>query len=324
MQSSMQRPPLPENLNTEAARWVVRRRAKCAPEEQRAFLRWLNADEANPKAYEQAEKLWQEMGGLDTVATRQLNEARAYLAQRRRRSSLRRMSGFALAASLVGVMVWSADWLSYLNDQTYRTAAGEHKSIVLADGSRMDLNTASEATVHYSRHGREVRLKRGQAAFTVAHENGRPFEVEAGEMRVRDIGTSFDVRESAERIEIAVLEGAVEVNARNVAARQLRQGQRLNYIVGESAATIEPVDVAAVSAWRDGRIVFKSQPLGQVLAELGRYHDASVVVTSPRILDTSISGAIPIDDLDVALTTLAATLPAKLIRTGPQSWRIDG
>jgi transmembrane sensor len=315
----------PESPHAEATRWVAQRRGgDCSPEEQRAFLRWLNADKANGKAYAQAENLWQQLGGLDTIADRQLHEARAYLAQKRRKSFRRSMIGFALAASLVAV-AWQADWLSYLNDQSYRTALGERKSVMLADGSRVDINTGSEVAVHYSRRGRELRLIRGQAAFAVAHNDTRPFDVLAEKMRIRDIGTQFDVRQRADRVEVSVLEGNVEVSARDGAAVQpLRQGQRLSYSAAGDTTAIESIDINAAGAWRDGRIVFKSQPLGEVLAELGRYHTASVAVTSPRILTIKVSGAVPSGDLELALTTIAATLPAKLTRTGPQSWRIDG
>lgn len=322
----MPRLPLPEDTQAAATRWVARRRGgDCSPEEQRAFLLWLNTDETNSRAYEQAENLWRQLGGLDTLADRQLHDARVYLAQARRRPFRRRMFGFALAASLVVMVGWSVDWLSYLDDRTYRTALGERKSVTLADGSRLDLNTDSEVAVHYSRRGREMRLIRGQAAFTVAHGDARPFDVLADKGRIRDIGTQFDVRRRADRVEVAVLEGEVEVSGRDGAAAQpLRQGQRLGYTAAGDTTTIESIDLAAAGAWRDGRLVFKGQPLGEVLAELGRYHAASVVVTSPRTLTIKVSGAVPTNDIKVALSTIAASLPAKLTRTGPQSWRIDG
>ncbi len=323
MPPNMLRPPSPETTITEATQWVARQRSgNCSPEEQRAFLRWLNADETHGKAYRQADSLWQQLGGLNDIAGRQLHEARAHLVQHRRLKLHQRLAGAAVAAAL-GVVVWQADWLSYLDDQTYRTALGERKSVMLADGSRLDINTNSEVSVHFSRRGREVRLNSGQAAFAVAHGE-RPFDVFAGGMRVRDIGTQFDVRQRAGRIEVAVLEGKVEVAVRDGVAHPLHQGQRLSYDVAANTASIEPVDIAAAGAWRDGRIVFKSQSLGTVLAELGRYHSASVVVNSSGLLNLKISGAIPADDLEVALTTLVATLPATLTRTGPQSWRIDG
>ncbi|MDD5241774.1 MAG: FecR family protein [Sulfuricella sp.] len=321
---------LPETTNddpqAQAARWVARRHGgEHSSEDQQAFLRWLNTNEANRKAFEEAEALWQQLGGLDAVTDRQLAEARAYLLQARRRPVPRRALAFTVAASLMAALVWSADWLSYLDDQIYRTAQGERKTVTLADGSRLDLNTNTELAVHLSRRGRELKLLRGEAVFTVAHGDTRPFEVFAGNGRVRDIGTQFDVRTHTDRISVAVLEGTVEVSGRDSGiAQTLRQGQQLSYSLAGDATPVTLIDTAAAAAWREGRLAFNSQPLAEILAELGRYHSATVIVTSSQILNTKVSGSIPIDDFGLALRTLAATLPARLTQTGPQSWRIDG
>lgn len=310
----------------EAARWLARRRnGDCTSEEQQAFLRWLNAAEANRKAYEDAENLWQQMGGLESMASQQLHEARAHLAQARHRPARRRAFAFALAASLTAVVVWSADGLSYLDDRTFRTALGERQTVTLADGSRLELDTNTEVAVHYSRHNRELKLIRGQAAFTVAHGDARPFDVLADNGRIRDIGTQFDVRRHADRVSVAVLEGAVEVSGANVdTVHSLRQGQRLSYTSQGNFSDVEPVNVAAVAAWREGRLVFNGQPLGEVLAELGRYHAASLTVTSSAVMGVKVSGIFPTNNLELALKTIAATLPVRLTQTGPQSWQLDG
>lgn len=326
MPSTLSQPHSPAEPQAEAARWFARRcSGDCSSEEQQAFLRWLNAGEANRKAYEDAESLWQQLGGLETIAGRQILEARAHLTQARRRPLRRRAFAFALAASLTAVVVWSADWLSYRDDRTFRTALGERQTVTLADGSRLELDTDTEVAVHYSRHSRELKLVRGQAAFTVAHGDTRPFDVLADNGRIRDIGTQFDVRRRADRVEVAVLEGAVEVFVPNVAAaRSLRQNQQLSYTPQGDFSAVESIDAAATAAWRKGQLVFKGQPLGEVLAELGRYHVASLTVTSSRIMDIKVSGTFPTDNLELALTTIAATLPVKLTRTGPQSWQLDG
>lgn len=320
--------PLPDATNnpeTEAARWVARLRGgDPAPGDQQAFLRWLNASETHRKAFDAAEALWRQLGGLETVADRQLAEARAYLAQTRRRTARRRALAFAIAASLFAVVAWRADWLSHLDDQTYRTARGERKTVTLADGSRLDLNTDTELAVHLSRRGREVKLLHGEAVFTVAHGDARPFDVLAGNGRVRDIGTQFDVRRHADRISVSVLEGEVEVTGREGGAAQvLRQGQQLSYTLAGDITPAAPIAIATAAAWREGRLAFNSQPLAEILAELGRYHGAVVVVASSRTLNTKVSGTVPIDDFGLALRTLAATLPVKLTQTGPRSWRID-
>lgn len=324
MPSTLSQPHSPAEPQAEAARWFARRRSgDCSSEEQQAFLRWLNAGEANHKAYEDAENLWQQLDGLETIADRQLLEARAHLTQARRRPLRRRAFAFALAASLTAVIIWSADWLSYRNDRTFRTALGERQTVTLVDGSRLELDTNTEVTVHYSRRSRELKLVRGQAAFTVAHGDTRPFDVLADNGRIRDIGTQFDVRRRTGRVSVAVLEGAVEVSIPNIAAaRSLRQSQQLSYTPQGNFSAVESIDVAAAAAWRKGQLVFKNQPLGEVLAELGRYHTTSLTVASPRIMDIKVSGTFPTDNIELALTTIAVTLSIKLTQTSPQNWQL--
>ncbi len=316
---------LPESdAREQAAAWLARRNnGEHGAEEQRAFLVWINASAENREAYAEAEALWENLRGLDGVAGRQLAEARGYLARKRRRPVLRRLAA-AAAVLLVAGLTWHLDPLSYLDDQTYRTAQGQIRTIDLADGSRLELDTASEAHVHYSRREREIRLTRGRAAFTVAHGDARPFEVFAGQVKVRDIGTQFDVRHGVDGIAVAVLDGEVEVAGKpNDAPVALRRGQRIGYAPDGAAGPVQVVDINSYSAWREGKLVFQARPLREVLAELGRYQPASLTVTAPGILDTQVSGVFPTDNLEQALQTVAATLSIRLTRIGEQAWRID-
>jgi transmembrane sensor len=230
-----------------------------------------------------------------------------------------------LAATVAAALAWNIGWLDFPDEHTYRTALGEHKAVALADGSRLDLDTDTEVVVRFSRRSRELKLVRGQALFTVVHGDARPFDVLADKGRIRDIGTQFDVRRNASRVSVTVLEGAVEVSGFDTTpARPLRQGQRLSYTPQGDFSAVESIDVAAAAAWREGRLVFRGQRLGEVLTELGRYHAASLTVTSARVMDIKVSGTFPTDNLELALKTIAAALPVKLTKTGPQSWQLDG
>lgn len=314
----------PREIQAQAAEWLARRNnGEHSAEEQRAFLVWLNDSDVHREAYARAEVLWEQMRGLDAVADKQLNDARAFLARKRRQPVLRRFAAAALILLAVGI-AWQLDPLSYLDAQTYQTAQGQTRVVDLSDGSRLELNTDSVAQVHYSRHGREITLLRGQAVFTVAHGDRRPFEVFAGKGKIRDIGTQFDVRHAVNGVSIAVLDGEVEVaGIPNATPMPVRRGQMIGYRLSGELTPVRSIDIDTYSAWREGRLVFRAQPLREVLEELGRYHRASVTVTAPGVLDTKVSGIFPTDDLPQAMQTIAATLPIRLTRLGELSWRID-
>lgn len=308
----------------QAARWVVRRNgSEYRAEDQRAFLVWINASEENRRAYAEAEALWESLRGLDDVAGQRLAEARAFLA-RKRRGPVRRRLAAAAGILLVASLAWWFDPLSHLDDRIYRTAQGRIRAFDLADGSRLELDTASEARVHYSRRERAIRLVRGRAVFTVVHGDPRHFEVYAGQVKVRDIGTRFDVRHLADGIAVAVLEGEVEVSGgTNAAPIVLRRGQRVDYARDGDAGSVQFIDAGVYSSWRDGRLVFNARPLREVLEELGRYQPTSLAVSAPRFLDTRVSGVFSVDDLPQAMQTIAAALPVRIVRTGEHAWRID-
>lgn len=319
-------PALPDNdvLRTEATEWLARRsNGGQTAQDQRAFLAWLNASEAHRRAYAEAEDLWETLRGLDRVAERQLVQARGFL-QRRRRPPAGRRVALAAAVLLATGGLWWADLHSHLDDSSHATALGQRQVIDLPDGSRMELNTDSQALVHYSRHVREVRLLRGQAVFTVAMDHGRPFDVIVGRGRVRDISTQFEVRRWADRTHVAVLDGAVEVSpGPHRPAARLTRGLSLGFSDGGELSAPRAIDINTHAAWREGRIVFQNQPLREVLEELARYQGGRIAVGTPGLMDIRISGAVPTDDLALALRTVAAALPARLSPVGPQVWRLD-
>src|ERR1700723_3878162 len=97
--------------------------------------------------------------------------------------------------------------------QKFATALGEQRSVLLADGSRVTLNTASTIEVDLRRGRREVRLVRGEALFEVAHDPARPFVVRAGNALLNDVGTQFNVDLRSDRTTVTVVEGRVAVDS---------------------------------------------------------------------------------------------------------------
>jgi len=314
-----------DTLHADAARWVSRRHSgEWTAEDQRALSVWLEQDPARRRAYAEVQALWDRLGGLEATAERELREARAYLARARARRRLAFViPSLSLAAGLITVLL-APSWWAGLAVETHRTAVGERKTVALSDGSRIELNTDTELTVRFSTHAREVHLGHGEALFTVVHDDGKPFEVFAHSGRIRDTGTAFGVRAEGERVSVFVIEGAVRITVKGaLGARTLKLGERLAYDAAGAFTETEKVDVEAATAWRDGRLVFKGRPLGEVIAKLGRYHRATVLVTKPSLNAITVSGVFPTDDLRLALNTIAATLPLRLTEVNPGLYLLD-
>lgn len=301
-----------------AAYWFARLRADdCSEGERRSFEAWLSESDAHRREYDRLHLMWEELDGLKEqlqpvgVASRPSTAGRP----------LRWFSSFGwppLAAAAVLLIAVGVGWFGVDGAavQSYGTAKGEQRSITLPDGSVAQLGTDTLLTVEMSAKLRKVRLEKGEALFTVAHEE-RPFEVGAGNGIIRDIGTQFDVRRDDRRVAVAVLEGAVEVRLGSTAGGDagatlaLSRGQQAFYSEkGLSAASL--ADEKTVTAWRSGKLVFDGTPLADVVRELSRYHERRIVIADPALSVLKVSGVFNANNLDGLLRIIPQVLPVQV------------
>lgn len=307
----------PAKLHEAASQWVtILHSGTATPAERQAFARWLAESESHRRAYREMETFWQDLGTWRQDFDPQLAAAQRYFVRAQRRNRLLR-SGLALAASVLLMVIASPLWRLWLDNGVYRTARGEQAHVELSDGTRIDLNTDSEVEVAYLWSERRVMLTRGEAFFTVVHDPEHPFRVAAADGVIRDIGTRFNVYREDDRVTVTVLEGEVGIGSAHASVSQiLRPGMQSTYRQDGFIGTPRPVETGAATAWREGRLVFKSRPLDEVLVQLGRYHAVDLALDDVSLKSLKVSGSFSTGDLDLALNTIAAGLPIKVVRRG--------
>lgn len=163
----------------------------------------------------------------------------------------------------------------------YATANGQRANITLSDGSTVLLNVGSRLDVpsDYLSGNHALRLS-GEALFTVAKHDGRPFTVSTGQTTAQVLGTSFAVRHYATdtTTTVAVRNGKVMVQSVVVtAARQIEVGR-------DGAGSVRRADSEAFS-FAAGLLTLNSVPLAAAVRELDRWYDADV-----RLGDASLAG----------------------------------
>ena len=304
-------------LDPAALAWLARRHSgRWTADDAKAHAAWLAADPAHQAAWQRAEALWHELAGLHPFATPELHALRA------RPATTIGRRGWATVLALAGItaLALGVDLLlpgSFKPMQTQQTAYGEHRTVMLPDGSRIEINTASRIDIEYRLGCRCIRLPDGEAIFHVAHGDPRPFKVSIPQGTFRDIGTVFWVRKQAQRLDVAVLEGEIEFAPRNgTAARALVAGDRLALnSVGESLPTTAgPLD--DLLAWRKGALVFRDAPLTDVITEFARYHEVNIAIDN-RLARYHLSGRLPSDDLDGLLALIRSAYPVEVNRPAP-------
>ncbi len=303
----------------QASYWVsLLHDRNCTSQQRLAFQAWLSQSPQHQQAYQEVEACWQQMGNLEALAKPQLEAARAYINNNQHKRRWLPIQSLAIAASILLLVIAVPFARLFLDNGVYLTAKGEQTHIQLSDDTRIDLNTDSEIKVAYTFFERKVRLERGEALFTVTHDADKPFEVAASDGFIRDIGTQFNVYKQADKVAVTVLEGEVSVSYQQAKTRQnLMAGMQLIYSEdGQKQLTNNDESIHDVAAWCDGQIIFKSQRLETVLEQLSRYHSVQLNVGNAKLAALKVSGSFPTENLDLALNTIAASLPVQFIHQG--------
>ena len=305
--------PIPKDVSDAASRWVTARDAGTLTDsDEREMAAWLAADPLHARAFAQVEALWGTMSGGQIKAALRSRYAGTLPVRatfRHRPWLSRQWAGPALAASLAVIVVGSVnDWPTRLRADAM-TETGERRDVPLDDGSVVQLNTGSAITIDYRGDRRVIRLLKGEAAFTVAPDRARPFTVEAGGGSTTALGTRFIVRRDGEDTDVTVTEHRVRVAWPSPPDSQfdLDEGQTTRYGPG-GILRARSVDAKAVSSWTRGILVFVDRPLGDVVAELNRYHPGFIRVIGAGLATRRVSGGFSTNDPLGAIDSLQGTL----------------
>lgn len=288
----------------QAADWLVRLQDGATSDDRLACQRWRDSDPQHALAWERAEKLMSKLGGLPPeLASPVLNRSPA---------SGRRAAVMRIAALLAAVPAGWAGW-RYAASQRWsadiHTAAGERRTVALADGTRVTLNTASAIDVRFTAAERLIVLRNGEILVVSGHDvAGRPLHVASTEGLLQPLGTRFNVRQRSCSTELAVFEGAVRVTPSRAtddpvvvsAGNQTRFNQH-------RVAPQRELD-ASLAAWTKGMLMADAMRLDQLAAELARYRDG-IVRVDPAVAGMRVSGAFPIADTERTLDMLVSTYP---------------
>ncbi|WP_394761417.1 FecR family protein [Phenylobacterium sp.] len=301
-----------------AADWLVRLGStSLADAEAVEFDGWLSAHPANARAYDAALSVMLEVEAASAEINDRLAAAPAPRARANRRGWL--VAGGLAAAATMALAVMPFSAIAPAATMTFATAKGEHRTVKLADGSTVELNAGTQLSVTLGRHQRRLVMPQGEAVFDVAADKDRPFLIAVGDRTVRVVGTRFDVRHRGDQLSVTVERGVVEVRPNDgVAGRSFRlhPGQRLDTAQGAPAVQLSVVDPRQIESWRTGRLIYRDQPLSDVIVDLNQQFARPIVLEDPALAQTRVSGVLVLDDQDAVIRRLALLAPIKATPSG--------
>ncbi|WP_160107536.1 FecR family protein [Pseudomonas izuensis] len=298
-------------VRDEAARWFVRLQEPVVDvDEHRRFETWMDQHPQHRREFDLLQGLWKAADLLPAARLRALcEEAPA-------RGKRRPMVRYAVAASVLAVAVGFGLFNGLNQSSSYTaefsTTLGERRHVALPDGSVVDLDSRSRIQVHFEKHRRGIELTEGEAMFSVQHDTGRPFVVEAGNGKVTVTGTRFDVRRSSAETRVVVEQGTVKVQGRSAADHDfvnLTAGMGTHVDAQGQVAAAYAVNPSEMTAWRSGKLVFNNASLADVAEQVSRYREQPLKVGNAAVGNLRLTSVFKSDNTDALLKALPSILP---------------
>ena len=288
-----------------------------SPAEAEELAQWKAAAPENLATYNTLREAGDRLTLLNLYRTADVDHAwsRIKLAPVRRKGKLRLLlGGLAAAAVITGVSVLLFNWFSP-GEMIYHTT-NEQRQIDLPDGSHVFLNERSAISyIKRSFHNRrQVKLLEGEAYFEVVHDDKNEFLVELGDVVVRDIGTSFDIKTDAGKIEVIVNAGAVSMEHQLsqkvvLAANQMGVFNRNTKSIS-FAASVPP----NYKAWQDKKLRYVQTPLSLVFKDLNRIYGTRVIYQDSTLKERKLNAYLNKKTEDQIMHIIAASLQIKIVK----------
>jgi len=229
---------------------------------------------------------------------------------------------YSIAASilfpvLLGAFAWFYQWSNTSNKPELFTeivAPPKHNSqITLSDGTQVWLSPESKLRYgqNYGRKTRNVILD-GEGYFEVAKNQEKPFTVETRQLKVRVLGTSFNLEAYSNEtmIRTTLVRGSLQIESELISKGiLLAPGDRISLDVNSKQLTSEKVNTEIYRLVKDGMIIFKRNTLAEVCRKLERWFMIPVELKGNDNQDLLFTAKFQDEPLEKILRILNLTIP---------------
>ncbi|MFJ7795877.1 FecR domain-containing protein [Pseudomonas sp. NPDC096950] len=293
-------PDFSNRVAEQAVYWLLEmQQGPLNPRQQHAWQQWHDGHSEHQRAWEHIQRVNQRLRGLSSPLA---HAALTAPKSGSRRQALKLLLILGAGSAVTWGMREHNPLTPLLAD--YRSPVGQRRNVALGSGSQLQLNTATSVDVEADGL---IRLLEGEMLLTAA----RGFGVRTAQGLLKTQGARMNVRQFADRTQVAVFEGRVELTPDGGAPLLLQSARQLSF-GPRGIGNALPLD-ANSGAWADGMLVAAHMRLGDFLDELGRYRRGQLNCDA-KVADLLISGTYPLDDSERILQMLEISLPVKVRR----------
>lgn len=289
----------------QAVQWLMQmQQGPLNPRQQANWQHWLDAHSEHQRAWEHIQRVNQRLRGMPSpLAHAALNAPQS--SSRRQALKLLLILGAGSAAT------WGLRQQHLIPPLTadYRSPLGQRRKVQLADGSQLQLNTASAVDVQFDGPQRLIRLLEGEILLRA----NTPLQIITSQGIVTTQVAQVNVRQFNDHTQVAVLDGQVQMSPKSYNGLPLTlEKSHLANLTRKGWDMPRPTD-ANTGAWADGMLVASHMRLADFLEELSRYRRGQLQC-DPQVANLLISGSYPLDDSERILDLLQISLPVKVRR----------
>ena len=252
---------------------------------------------------QEAEQFWRRLGGFSVP-----NEYRVSANEPRSWHPCAIFASVLLIFLLIGASIWLNMPTPAQPWRSFATHHAGHQVVMLEDGSTLSLAAESRVDVRFSGKERQLRLVAGQALFEVAHDEKRPFMVQAGNGIITAVGTAFDIRLDRKDTQVTVVKGIVDISMRRLDATatiaRARRGDQVKFSIREQngspvayVSRRSGVDLDSITSWTRGKLFFDGEPLEEAISLINTYASKKLVLKNPAYASMPVYGLLDQGDV---------------------------
>jgi transmembrane sensor len=308
-------------LEREAIAWLTRVTDEAATQrDHEALRRWQARSDQHARAFAKASRIWQAMPSAIERLVQAGDVLPGTTSSRAVHAVSRRalVGGLATAAA-AGFLVVRPPldlWPSFFElVADYRTGTGQQRRFTIAAAASVEMNTKTSIALRPTTADTEcLELVSGEAIIGTAAGAAKPIQVIAADGLTTADAADFDVRCNGARTIVTCISGSVRVEHRDLSVT-LRQKQQVSYGAG-GMSSVTAVDPAVVTSWRDGFLMFRKEPLVNVIDEVNRYRPGRIVLLDRDLGQGLVTARFKLDRLDDVVAQVREVFGAK-VRTLP-------
>ena len=303
------------------------------PEERKVLESWVKEQDTNHTYFQQMKNMWEITNPAldpDSISVSQALKQVHKLAGIKSPKEQFFTYWQRIAAILILPLI-----ATFLIILFYTSATQEYKQIVYQEisapyGSRLHINLPDGSIVYLNSGGklifptifkageRNVYLN-GEAYFEVESDKSNPFVVHTNAIDVKATGTIFNVEgyDNDTLYAVTMMSGKVQVSIdKKHETIDITKGERVSYNVKKHNYTVEDVDPYKWCAWKDGNLIFRDEPLINVLKKIGQVYNAEIIVQDTALSKHLYRATFKNESLDDILRLIKKTVPLSYIEKG--------